>query len=201
MDFYYRHLGNGRCEVVCARCSQLVGVAEDVDAVRGVEVNRRFPSVGNVGVEAVRALEENHRCADGAGERVIETSRAAHQPANQQRGRGWLGSAALLLAAVLFLYGLPTLIEFIALRTWSPWIAVVFPGNLAGCLCLMLAFRKVGLGIALYLALLAGQALLYGLQIADAQTIFWISDAVPTMIVAGMILSRRAMTMPTLKML
>ena len=117
------------------------------------------------------------------------------------QARGWLGGALLLIAAVLFLYGLPTLLEFLALRKWSPWVAVVFPGNLAGCLCLMFTFRKVGFGIRLYLVLLAGQALLYGLHLADARTIFWISDSVPTIIVASMILSRRTMTMPKLKML
>lgn len=132
---------------------------------------------------------------------MLESSRADYQLVDRDRGRGWATSAVLLTAAVLFLYGLPTLIEFGALHLWSPWIAVVFPGNLAGCLCLMLAFRKVGFGIGLYLALLAGQALLYGLHLADTGTIFWISDAIPTVIVAGMIMTRRAMTMPTLKVL
>ena len=76
MDYYYRHLGDGRCEVICTRCFETVGVASGIDAIRDLEENRGFRTFGAAdGLEPVRRIEESHHCAIQRSTRSSEPQR------------------------------------------------------------------------------------------------------------------------------
>ena len=75
-----------------------------------------------------------------------------------------------------------------ALRTVNPWLAVVLPGDLAGCACLALIFRKMKFAASLYVALTAMEALLYVSHLASMHALLWFADLVPTLVVAANVL-------------
>ncbi len=149
-------------------------------------------------VAAIRQLEDNHNCNQQvssaprpiplASRRIpsddsLSTRLLRHLNKNRRRRNGlFLASVALLL------YVLPTLFEMSALRTVNPWLAVVLPGDLAGCACLALIFRKMKFAASLYVALTAMEALLYVSHLASMHALLWFADLVPTLVVAANVL-------------
>jgi hypothetical protein len=80
----------------------------------------------------------------------------------------------LLCVVAALLYVFPKVFEFNALHKWNPWVSVVLPGDLAGCLCLAIVFRKVKEGILLYCLLTAAEACLYWLHVTPAGVLPWL---------------------------
>jgi len=179
MNFYYRSLPDGQREVVCTRCFLTVGAAWEIDEIRRIENTHQC--------RAVRASAAAPQPPVNPGPRVppqLQALRAAVEPRLKSHlARNFL----LVFAAALLLYLVPTLFEFTALRSWNPWIAVVIPGDLAGCLCLAVVFRKVRAGIALYFLLTAIEAGCYWFQIMSPGVLLWVTDLVPTLMVSAII--------------
>lgn len=98
------------------------------------------------------------------------------------------GRAALytsgVIASIAVLYGLPTVIEHYCLPRFGPIAACVFIGNLLGCVVLAAISWKRAL--ALYLSLGALEFLLLRFGIISAQSMVWLTDIVPTFLVARM---------------
>ncbi len=175
MDFYYRSLKNGWCEVVCTRCLLTLGAAIGTADIWDLEKAHHCDCTRPVAPLAARF----RRFVSDAN--YEEAGAAAPAKPNPWR------AICLVTVAVMLLYTLPTLFEFAALRHVSPWFATVLPGDLAGCVCLMVCFRKTGAGLGLYLLLTAIDACLYGLELMPPQLIPWLTDAIPTLVVTAML--------------
>lgn len=191
MDFYYRSLPDGRSEVVCTRCFVTVGTAW--------------------GVEHIRRIEESHTClarrpavprpkhaASVVPQIVARDAEFSPNIRVPSKSRVTRNMVLLCLVTALF-YAIPKLLEFNALQRWNPWISVVLPGDLAGCLCLAIVFRKMKAAILLYSLLSGIEAFLYWLNIAPADILPWIADLVPTVVISLMVLGsagRRGKLLP-----
>ena len=170
MDFYYRSLHDGRCEVVCTRCSRTIGATASTQGIRDLE--------------NAHACELRKAHVSFSLEPMAPPRLAQHDVDGQNLWR-----AALLISAVsLIFYGLPTLFEFTALHSLSPWLATVLPGDLTGCVFLAVYFRKVKLGVALYFALSSLEACCYSFGWLSPNTIPWITDLIPTFLIAIMLM-------------
>jgi len=185
MNFYYRSLQEGRCEIVCTRCFRTVGAAGDI--------------------HEIRQLQDCHACAvkrDAVpvppladSRDLLPTSLRIISRLKEPKGPNYL----LLSVAALLLYVVPTLFEFTVLRNWNPWIAVVLPGDLAGCFCLAVVFRKVRIGIALYCVMTMIEAGFYWLHVTPPGILPWVTDLVPTVVVFAIIwrsMARNAKLVP-----
>ena len=95
-----------------------------------------------------------------------------------------------LLLIVSLLYVLPTVIKLLAARHLNPWLAIILPGDLAGCAWLFGVFKMQKTGLILYLLLTACEGCLYVSNTVSADALIWIADVVPTLIVAGIIVFR-----------
>lgn len=180
MHFYYRNLKDGRCEVICTRCFLTIGIAS--------------------GIEAIRGLEDIHHCSKQEMPLFTgHSSPTAHHrgvPITSRLTRGNVpehnashARTTLRLIAVTFLfYVLPTVLEFEALRVWNPWIAIVLPGDLLGCVCLIAVFRKVKTGMAVYSLLTAMEGCLYSFHMTPLRAIPWIADLIPALMISGIML-------------
>jgi hypothetical protein len=180
MNFYYRSLPEGRCEVVCTRSFRTLGAAREL--------------------EEIRRIESRHQCAPKRPADPPPRPISIAPPRDRTRVR-ILGltmdrnslsrvtrNAVLALMAALLLYGLPTALEFAALRHWNPWVSTLLPGDATGCLCLGIVFRKMKAGILLYCLLTAFEACAYGLHIMPLSVLPWFTDLVPTLVVSAMVL-------------
>jgi hypothetical protein len=95
-----------------------------------------------------------------------------------------------LLLIVSLLYVLPSVIELLATRHLNPWLAVILPGDIAGCAWLFGVFKMQRTGLILYLLLTACEGCLYVSNIVSVGALIWITDLVPTLIAAGIITFR-----------
>lgn len=177
MEFFYRSVEGGRCEVVCTRCFLTVGSASHIDEIRRLEDLHLCPRQINAGQRALQKSQPSP-IPDSNGQPA-----SAHHVSSTQK-------ILLVVVAALVLYVLPTAFEFAALPEWSPWVATVLPGDLLGCACLIFIFRRVKAGIALYIGLTAFEALIYLTGLAPAHFIPWFTDLVPTIVVMTMLLRR-----------
>jgi hypothetical protein len=173
MNFYYRSLQEGRCEIVCTRCFRTVGAAGDIDEMRRLE-DCHACAVRREAVPIPLPADSRHLIP--ATPRMISKPKAPPGP-----------NYLLLSIAAVFLYIVPTLFEFTVLRNWNPWIAVVIPGDIAGCFCLAVVFRKVRIGIALYCVMTMIEAGLYWLNVMPPGILPWVTNLVPTLVVFGII--------------
>jgi hypothetical protein len=180
MDFYYRSLPDGRCEVVCTRCFITVGTAWNIEHIRRIE--------GSHTCLAKRPAVSRPKPAESevpqVAARVAKVSSDFNKPSKSRVAR----SVTLLCLVAALFYAFPKTLEFSALQKWNPWISVVLPGDLAGCLCLAIVFRKMKAGILLYLLLSAAEACLYWLDLTPADVLPWIADLVPTVVISLMVL-------------
>jgi len=99
--------------------------------------------------------------------------------------------AAALLVVMLMLYVLPTLTELAIFHRVSPWMSVIVFGDLTGCVCLGL-LRMPATGLVLYLALGACEACLYAGGLIPANTLVWLVDVIPMLVVAGRLVYLRS---------
>lgn len=81
-------------------------------------------------------------------------------------------------------------IKLLAARHLNPWLAIILPGDIAGCAWLFGVFKMQKTGLILYLLLTACEGCLYVSNIVSADALIWIADLVPTLIVAGIMVFR-----------
>ncbi len=91
-----------------------------------------------------------------------------------------------IMAAILFLYTLPTALELIALQFTNVWVACILPGDLAGCICIATVFQRPRTAVMLYVLLTAIEGSLHLTNLVPASAFVWIVDLVPTIVVAAL---------------
>lgn len=173
MDFYIHARKDRIYDLICTHCFAVVASTNDPASIR---------------------VPETHQCI-----RPVHVSASISTETNRSQDQGGLNKpgapgllpfarpSAFLIAAALLLYGLPTVLEFLLIRQVNPELVVVVVGDLFGCAFIAIFFKKVWLGIALY-ALMSGiEASAYGLHLLPRGTLPWIADAVPTLVVLGLI--------------
>ncbi len=180
MNFYYRSLPEGRCEIVCTRCFLTVGMGHNADDIRRIENSHTCLAKG-----APRPV----RCSPSLGEPDSNAAPGAVlvTRSNFETGR-FRRLALLLIGSALLLYVLPTVLEFVALRRSSHWFSVIVLGDLAGCACLAIFFRRFKAGMLLYCLLTGIEACLCLFHLAQVETLSWMTDLVPTLVVTVMLL-------------
>ncbi|HTU51844.1 MAG TPA: hypothetical protein VMF56_14725 [Acidobacteriaceae bacterium] len=98
------------------------------------------------------------------------------------------------LAIFLLLYAFPTVVEFAAVRSAVPAIAVVLFGDLVGCICLATILRTPIVAGALYVSLTFCELWLHSTGAVRREFLPWILDLVPALVVIGKIAWMRAHT-------
>jgi hypothetical protein len=189
MNYYRRYNGDGTWEIICTRCFLSLGTAN--------------------GISAAMEMETRHFCAAEASQDISSGTLPSHNsPLNHPTStlsfidrllatapkKQSLHVPLMLLSAVLLIYVLPTALELVATQHISPWLASIFPGDLAGCICLAAVFKMRRTGVLLYLLLTICETFLYLSNIVSARELPWIVDLVPTLIVAGAIARARSVT-------
>lgn len=179
MDYFYKFCADGSCDIICTRCFLKIGSGPEARTAReqaDLHICRapRETVAGNEGnlpgylvTEATR--ERILRWVDG-----VEISK--------------LPVPVLLLLAIVVFYILPNFLEFAILRHASPWAAKILIGDLAGCIGIFVALKKKKLAVILYLALTAVECWLFSAQIISAHSLFYLTDLVPTAVMASAIL-------------
>lgn len=188
MDFYYRSLSEGRCEIVCTRCFLTLGAAQAIEEIRRIErlhqcAATRIPAQA---VVSTRTLSKDPEPRNPATWGAISRG-TADRPV-----RPAVRNALRLSAAAFAFYFLPTAFEFVAMHHWNPWISSLLLGDLAGCAFLCVVLRKVKAGICLYCLLTVFEAGACWLRIMPLSVLPWFTDLVPTLVVSAGILRSSA---------
>ena len=178
MDFYYRFLPNGRCEIVCTRCFMTVGTASNAGDIQHVEMSH------------VCLAKTAPRSPDREPDSPAKPPAVLTPGKHSAPTRFWR-NILIFICAALFLYLLPKLLEFVALRHLNPLLSLVVPGDLVGCACLAIFLRRRKAGIALYCLLTAIEACFCLFHLTSVNTLSWITDLVPTLVVGAILLRSR----------
>ncbi|MGA8110669.1 MAG: hypothetical protein WB974_14615, partial [Acidobacteriaceae bacterium] len=159
------------------------GTGWDRDAVAGMEA-------GHVCGEWKRAVESPARDerAGQQSDRLKVMREAGGSVWGQMRAR--LHPAILVLFIALLLYGVPTSLEILARSHVNMWVAVILPGDLAGCVVLGALEKMPRTATALYLLLTACECYWHVAHVMRGVTIAWIADLIPTLVVTGVLLVR-----------
>lgn len=185
MRYYRRYYSDGRCVIICTRCFTTLGTAAGFTTATELEAQHvcgqpMMPRVSDAALKSYATFRDR----DNGTERFLNFLR--------RLDRKYVG---LLFAAIaLVVYALPNLMELAALRYASPWLVNIIFGDLIGCLCLALVLRMPRTGVVLYLALSLVEGWLYATGKVSPATLAWITDAVPTLVVAGRVVQLRART-------
>jgi hypothetical protein len=167
----YRKRADGRVEIYCAWCSSVVGLADSAEGLPDAAQYR-------CRCETFRAEPERlvfHKWLYSA---VGDSARA--------RIRAWR-QCILLGAALVLLYVIPTVLEILVVDTLGPWLAVVGLGDLVGCLCLALVFRRTWLATGIYVATTLVEVWLYYFRLFPPYQLALLADFAPTVVVLGFI--------------
>ena len=180
MQYYHRYLENGKCEIICTRC---------------------FLTIGTAGrLLTIKRLETAHICAAPLRP-AANSGESATRPASPPQ-TGWLRACSnkiarlplplLLIAVPILLYGVPTVIEMALSTGIGPWLTSIFVGDLAACGCIyaVLGMRKTGM--ILYPLLIVLKFCLFSAQLISANTLLWLTDVIPTLIVMAKVTSLRS---------
>jgi len=186
MEYFRRYNPDGSCVVICLRC---------------------FATVGTAGsVSAALTLENVHQCTRHPVADQKQASMGILSGFRTSRGNlssSFLRSAVRLqmpytplffLAIFLLLYAFPTVVEFAAVRSAVPAIAVVLFGDLVGCICLATILRTPIVAGALYVSLTFCELWLHSTGAVRREFLPWILDLVPALVVIGKIAWMRAHT-------
>ncbi len=92
-----------------------------------------------------------------------------------------------LFSAALFIYAVPTLLEFLAAHYFNPWLASILIGDFIGCAWLGGILKMHKTALLLYLLLASCKSILYVFQAIPVTTLFWITDVIPAVLIAGVI--------------
>ena len=183
MKYYYHYGKNGSCEVICTRCFIKLGVATELTAIRQLEVRH---ICGEITHDPLKL--------PGDGLSSQEKSVTLHFLRRFIGLPGkikWPNMMVVFAAIAVLLYGLPTTGEFMAAEHLSPWLAIILPGDLLGCVCMAAVFRMYRTGLLLYLGLTVIEASLYLSHTLGKNELPWVVDIVPAVVVASMILRER----------
>ena len=184
MKYFRRHNPDESCGIICLRCFETVGTANNSTEALDLE-NQHVCS----GPHAVRPKQQS---TDNL--RVVQASRLAGSGSvlDFAAHLRMTGMALLLLLIVMLLYGLPSVIESAALYSRIPAVGIIAFGDLAGCVCLATILRMPSTGVALYLSLLVCEIGLYSTGAVPRALLPWILDLLPTIAVTGKIASVRS---------
>lgn len=185
MKYYYYYGKNGSCEVTCTRCFIKLGIATDLSAIRQLEA--RHICGETAAHDQDQARPESLLCEKKPVTAQYFIERFIGLPDKIK----WPKMMFMFACIVVLLYALPTAGEFMAAQHLSPWLAIILPGNLLGCLCIAIVFRKYRTGTLLYLGLTVVEGWLYVSNILGQNELPWVVDVVPTFVVASLILRRR----------
>lgn len=169
LDYFFRDRDDGQCEVICTSCFQGIGLAQESGAIQ--------------------QLMENHACNPHKISTDPETSpsgrtmRTARKRLQRDTGGSIRPAAALVLVA-FSLYIIPNLFEWMVSQFVTPWFAVLVLGDLAGCIALIFVFRRVWLGILLFIATFTAKAVAFEYQSVSPDSLIWITDLLPTLFAA-----------------
>lgn len=183
MKYYLLYRNNGTCDVICTRCFVKLGVAGQSDALREMEALHVCD----------RAAAPKHLSSiapiRGSSNGLLDTDQIRRILGSYgERGVPNLWMALLLIVSLLYL--VPTVIEILAARHLNPWLAVIFPGDIAGCAWLFGALKMQRTALILYLLLTACESCLYLSNMVSDNALIWIVDLVPTLVVAGIMVFR-----------
>ncbi len=181
MKFYHRYDENGTCEVICTSCFLTLGFAERLADVKEME-SRHVCRRRAIHERLAARLPNDHSSGTESRSALNRIPGSLLRPAN---------TSILLLSVIFLFYALPTILEFLAARHLSPWLAIILPGDLIGCACLIAIFKAYRTGTILYLLLTAGESYLYASHTVAANALLWVVDLVPALCVAAMILRVR----------
>jgi hypothetical protein len=175
LRFYHRYNEDGSCRVICLDCYATLGTASDRDKVT--------------------QMEAVHRCGEWqeAQERIAGESVTI--PAREE-GLAYLSNLSgpermlarlhpVLLAGLLalLLYGVPTALEIAARSHVNTWLAVIVPGDVAGCLVLGWLAKMPRTAAALYLLLTACEGCWHLARMTHGVAMAWFADLIPAVVV------------------
>lgn len=103
---------------------------------------------------------------------------------------------SLIVFAALIIYGLPTIVEFMAARDLHLGLAVLIFGDLIGCACLATFLAMPVFGVALYLVLTVAEACLYFTHVLSPGHLALFTDLVPMAVVIMRIARLRSLAPP-----
>ena len=180
LNYYRRYQQDGTCMVICTRCFLTIGIAQ--------------------GQAAVKDLESRHVCSravQGVVPEALPTRASAPVMVRQDELVTSLLQAVarwnpLFIAVILMvlLYALPTVLEYVAVRHFNPWLAVILPGDALGCAALIVFFGMRRTGLVLYLVLTGIEGAFYLTHFLSPPVLLWIVDLVPTLIAISFVGSR-----------
>lgn len=183
MNYYLLYRKDGTCEVICTRCFAKLGVAGQSDALREMEALHVCD----------RAVAPKHLHSivpiRGSSDTLLDTDqirRILDSYGTRPAPNLWIA----LLSIISLLYVLPMVIKLLATRHLNPWLAIILPGDIAGCAWLFGVFKMQKTALILYLLLTACETCLYVSNIVSVDSLIWIADLIPTLIVAGIIVFR-----------
>jgi hypothetical protein len=180
MHYFQLHRKDGTSEVICSRCRVVIGT---VNGATG----------SGLGTPEIDAM---HRC------RVLTPPDRSTRTALRKRRRPMIrliesqempqfnagtNIPFAFLSVASFIYAVPTSLEFLANQYFNPWLAAIVFGDLLGCVWLAAIFKMRKTGLLLYLLLVVCKCCLCMLEVIPASTLFWITDLVPAVVVAGRI--------------
>jgi len=179
MHYHHRYLEDGKCEIICTRCFLTIGIAGRL--------------------LTIKKLEAEHVCA--LPPRLTANSPEGTPPRASILQTGWLAACSnklaslplplLLLAVPILLYALPTALELALSTGIDPWVTGIVLGDLGACACIYIIFRMPKTGVLLYLLLAALKFCLFSAQLISANTLLWLTDSIPALIVMARITSLR----------
>jgi hypothetical protein len=167
MQYYRRYCEDGSCRVICLNCYEMLGTGLDREAVDRLE--------------AGHVCREWTRAAEGSETRRIHLVDAARGK-NRGRGQTRVHRMLLLLAIALLFYAVPTTLELLASVHVNTWLAVILPGDVAGCAALIGLARMPRAGVLLYLVTTGFECILYLTHAMGGVTLAWVADLIPTLV-------------------
>lgn len=175
MKYFRRYAPDGSCVIICLRCFATIGAAGNLPEAQGLESLHECPwraVAGQPQSSPVSCNRSESRSRDSSG-RILDF--AARVP-NSHTG-------LLILAVLLILYGLPTIVELVAVHRAFPAMGLIAFGDLLGCVCLSTLLEMPALGVTLYLALLLVEIGIDAMGALPRPALPWILDLVPTLVV------------------
>lgn len=178
MNYYHWYEKDGTCKIICTRCFLTVGVA------RGYADLKRIEAVHECSRATIRNNVLTMPARQDVRSRFLALARTRGKDLPGLQNRNIL---AVFLEIVLLFYLFPTIIELVASQHLNAWLAIILPGDIFGCLCLVVLFKMYRTGIALYLSLTVCESCLYMYNLVPGSLLVWLVDAVPTIVVTAVI--------------
>lgn len=182
LRFYHRYNEDGSCKVICMDCYATLGTASDRDEVAQLE--------------AVHTCREWKRAAERiAGETATiplreEGTADSWTLSGPERVLARLHPALLAGLVALLLYALPTALEIAARSHVNTWLAVIVPGDVAGCVVLGWLAKMPRTAIALYLLLTACEGCWHLARVTHGVAMAWFVDLIPAIVVMCVMVRR-----------